>query len=279
MPVTKAMVKKLFPPREAWSHKGDYGRLLVIGGSRLYSGAPALAALAALRAGAGVVKVLAPRRAADIIASFAPDLIAFPVRGDFLNSWHLPDAFRLLEEADAAVLGGGVEQRRETAMFAEKFLEKNRKPVVVDADAIQVVGNRKDLAHEKMVITPHAQEFFQLTGVQPTDLVKERMGMVERFAKELGCTILLKGAVDVISDGKHTLANETGTPFLAKGGTGDVLAGVCGALLARGASPFEAGCAAAWMNGTAGQMAAKGRGEGLLASDLLPYLAQAILGK
>jgi NAD(P)H-hydrate epimerase len=269
MEVTKRFVKKLYPKRPAWCRKGDCGRLLVVGGSRNYTGSPALVALAAIKAGADWVDVLSPSRPADIAASFSPDLITHPQRGDFLNSWHLKDAVSLSRKSSAVVIGNGLGRRKETEIFITEFLRKVSVPVVIDADAIHAVSKKEILLKNSFILTPHSYEFFLLTDKQPTDNIKERTGMVQRFALKLGSTILLKGNADIVSDGKRTGTNRTGNPFMSKGGTGDTLAGICGALLARGAEPFEAACAAAWINGAAGDLAAKEFGESMMAENIL----------
>ena len=269
MLVTKTLVKKLYPPRPEWSHKGERGRLLVIGGSKTYSGSPALVALAAIKAGVDWVDIFSPKRAADIGATFSPDLITHPQRGDFLNSWHLNEAFFLAKRDTAVVIGNGLGRRKETENFIVEFLKKAEKPCVIDADAIHAIAKKEFLIKNNFVLTPHSYEFFILADKRPTDNVSERQGMVQQFAKELGCTILLKGHVDVISDGKRMAINKTGHPTMSKSGTGDCLAGICGALLARGADPFEAACAAAWINGSAGELAAKEFGESLMASNII----------
>lgn len=269
MLITKQFVKKLFPSRPAWSHKGDFGRLLVIAGSKTYTGSPALVGLAAIKTGTDWVDIFSPKRAADIAASFSPDLITHPQRGDFLNSWHLNEAHFLVKRNNAIVIGNGLGRRKETEIFITEFLKNTKKPCVVDADALHILAQKEFLIKQQFVLTPHSQEFFLLTDKQPTDNLSEREGMVQRFAKKLGCTILLKGNVDVISNGKKIATNKTGNPYMTKGGTGDTLAGICGALLARGAAPFDAACAAAWINGSAGDVAAKEFGESLMAENVL----------
>lgn len=267
--VTKLFVKKLFPPRDPWSHKGNFGRLLVIGGSKSYSGAPAFAALAALKTGVDVVDILAPRRAADIAATFAPDLITHPQRGDFLNSWHLHDAFFLEKHVTAIVLGNGMGRRPETEAFATEFLKKTSKPSVLDADALHIIKE----ARSNWILTPHTQEFFVLTGKKLTTDLRERQVMVQESAKEFGCTMLVKGHSDIISNGDQTMLSKTGNPYMTKGGTGDTLAGICGALLARGIKPFDAAAAAAWINGSAGDLAARQFRQSFMASDLISSLS------
>ncbi|MBI4021249.1 MAG: NAD(P)H-hydrate dehydratase [Candidatus Aenigmarchaeota archaeon] len=267
MVVTKAAVRKLFPARKPWSHKGDHGRLLVVGGSKLYTGAPGLVALAALKTGVDLVTVFAPKRAADIVASLSPDLITFPARGDFLNSWHLGDALRLAAKADAVVIGNGLGDRRETAIFIEQFLEKADRPCVIDADAIRVAAKRPLRADA--VLTPHAAEFVALTGDRPPEHEKDRLSLAQAAASRFACTVLLKGHVDVIASPERTATNRTGNPFMTVGGTGDVLAGICGGLLAQGAEPFAAASAAAWICGAAGDQAARRLGVSLRAADVI----------
>jgi hydroxyethylthiazole kinase-like uncharacterized protein yjeF len=274
--VSSGMVRGLFPKRKEWSHKGDFGKLLVVGGSEKYSGSPALAAMAAYRTGADLVTVAAPERAANIIASFSPDVIAYPLRGDFLDSRHTKVLLELAKECDALVIGGGLGRHGETDKAVLGFLKNIRIPCVIDADAIHALARQKETIREKWVITPHPKEFRALTHEQPRPDTEDRARLVKYFASKLRTTILLKGNVDMISDGKGVFINRTGNPFMTKGGTGDTLSGVCGALLARGASPLEAACAGAYINGLAGDLAAKEYGEGMLASDMLKFIPRAI---
>jgi len=269
MLVTKSQVKKLYPPRSQWCHKGEHGRLLVIAGSKYYSGSPTLVAMAAARSGVDWVDVFSPKRAADITATHSPDLVTHPQRGDFLNSWHLKNALTLAKRNSAVVIGPGLGRREETEAFVTEFLRENEKPCVIDADAIHFVAEDKRLIRSNYILTPHANEFYLLTGIRPKDSAKDRQKTVHQFAKKLGCTILLKGNVDVISDGKKTAVNKTGHPVMAKAGTGDTLAGIAGALLARGSRPYETACAAAWINGAAGELAARELGESFMSHNIL----------
>jgi len=275
--VDKKLIKKIFKPREKWSHKGDFGSLLVIGGSKKYSGSPAFNALAAYRTGVDLITIAAPRRAADIIASFSPDLITYPLEGDHLNESHLDDIFVLAEDSDAVAIGGGLERNEETLTTVKRILKGLTSPCVIDADAIHAVATDKKVLRKNFILTPHSHEFYILTGTKPD--VKNRVALVKKEASKLGCIILLKGYIDVISDGKQVAINETGNPFLTVGGTGDTLTGVCGALLARGIDPFEAACAASYINGKAGDLAAKRYGEGLMASDLIDEIPNVIKRK
>jgi len=266
--VKQSILKQIYKPRPEWSHKGDFGHLLVIGGSKKYSGSPAFNALAAYRSGVDLVTVAAPKRAADIIASFSPDLITHPLDGDYFDEGHLKEILELAKGAKAATIGGGLERNKSTMSAVRKFMKKVNIPCVIDADAIHAL-NKKVVIKRNFVITPHSNEFFLLTGIRPEPNVERRIDIVKNVATRVGCVMVLKGHVDVISDGMRTAINNTGNPYMTVGGTGDTLTGICGALLARGVDPFEAACAACFINGMAGGLAAKKYGEGLMASDLI----------
>ena len=283
--VTKNIIKKLYPERPQESKKYDLGLLLVIGGSEFYSGSPALSALAAFRAGVDMVRVIAPKRAADIIASFTPDLAAYPLPGEFIQEKHLATLISQTESAKvvsggrmAVVIGGGIGRTAETQKVIFDYLSHVSVPVVVDADAIHAVSKKPEIISGRpFVITPHTFEFYVLTNHEVYKLpYEEKIKAVQEEAKRFKTTILLKGRTDVISDGKEVALNKTGGPFLAVGGTGDTLAGICGALLARGAIPFEAAQGAAYINGLAGEHAGKKFGDSLMATDLIASIPEVL---
>ena len=268
---------EIYRKREKEVHKYDFGSLLVIGGSKVYSGSPAFNALAALRSGVDLVEVCAPKRAADIIAGFSPDLITYPLKGDFIKKEHLKQIYKITKNKTSAVIGGGLGREKETFKAVNEFLSKVDLPCVIDADAIYAISEKIEIIKgKKFILTPHAFELFILTGEKVSQSLKEREKQVKTFARKLKTTILLKGNIDIISDGEQTYLNKTGTPYMTKGGTGDILAGVCGALLARKVKPFEAACCAAYLNGKAGEIAGRKFGEGLLASDLLDEIPEVI---
>ncbi|MEM7819227.1 MAG: NAD(P)H-hydrate dehydratase [Candidatus Aenigmatarchaeota archaeon] len=273
MLITKDILKKIYKKRNVWSHKGNFGKLLIVGGSKLYSGSPTLAALAAYRSGCDLVTIMAPERAANIIATFSPDLITYPLKGDYLNKNHLKEIFSLAKNYDAIVIGGGLCKNKETIFSVNKILKRISIPIVVDADAIYAIKNKLD---KNFVLTPHAHEFFVLSGIKLKNNINYMKKIVKDTAKKFECVILLKSHVDIISDGKKVALNKTGNPFMTKGGTGDTLAGICGALLARKINPYYAACASAYINGKAGDLAAKKYGESMLASDLLNEIKDVI---
>jgi len=258
--VTKNILKNIYKARPADVRKYDYGLLIVIGGSEFYSGSPALAALAAFRAGVDMVRIIAPKRAADIIASFKPDLAAYPLEGNYLNKSHLSTLLSMTESAKAVargntavVIGGGMGRSEEVQEAILEYLSQVSVPTVIDADAIHAVGKKPEIALGKpFLFTPHTYEFFVLTGKEIYKLpFEEKIKMVQEEATRLQTTILLKGPTDIISDGKEIALNKTGSPYLTTGGCGDTLAGICGALMARGIDPFTTAQAAAYINGKA----------------------------
>lgn len=270
-------LRKIYKKREKEVHKYNFGSLLVIGGSKIYSGSPTFNALAALRSGVDLVEIAAPERAANIIASFSPDLITHPLKGDFLKREHLKQIYKILENKTGFVIGGGLGREKETFKAVQKFLSEAKLPGVIDADAIYAVAEKPEIVREKnFVLTPHAYEFFILSGERVLDDLERRKNKVIKVARELKTTILLKGNIDIISDGNKIYLNKTGTPYMTKGGTGDTLAGICGALLARKVNCFESACCAAYINGRAGELASKKFRESFLASDLLNEIPRVI---
>ena len=280
--VTGDILKEIYKERPSNSKKYDFGLLTIIGGSDFYSGSPALSTLAAFKAGVDMVKVIAPKRAADIIASFSPIMAAYPLEGKWLTKEHLAVLLSMTESAKdvsngktAVVIGGGMGRTKETQETINEYLKQVSVPVVIDADAIYAINQNKEIINgKKFLFTPHSYEFFILTGRQVYNLPdEERIKIVQEEAKKLGATILLKGMIDIISDGNEVALNKTGSPYMTDGGTGDTLAGIAGALMARGIEPFLAGQAAAFINGSAGELAAKKLGESMTSADLIEEIS------
>lgn len=247
------------------SHKGQAGRILIIGGGA-YSGAPALAALAALRTGADIVTVAAPSNVASTIASFSPDLIVRCLSGQRLCSDDLPLITKLVCQHDVIVMGMGLGNEEGVERTVRKIIPLCKK-LVLDADALLAVEGTK-YTTSKIVITPHAKEFSRIRKVETASDMNKRIEEVITFSKENDLVTLLKGKVDIISDGRKVMLNRTGNAGMSVGGTGDVLAGITGALLAVN-SPMKAATCAAFINGTAGDLAFKDKGYGLLATDVI----------
>ncbi|SHH21868.1 bifunctional ADP-dependent NAD(P)H-hydrate dehydratase/NAD(P)H-hydrate epimerase [Halobaculum gomorrense] len=258
--------------RDADSHKGDNGEVLVVGGGP-YTGAPALAARAALRAGADLVRVACPVPVAREIQGYGPDLIVRGFDGDRLAPRHVADLLDRAADQDTAVFGPGLGSDDATLEAVAEFLAGYDGRAVVDADALQVVPEVDTEA--ELICTPHQGELRTMGGETARDW-RERADLVREFAGELGHTLLVKGRHDVISDGAETRVGRTGNPGMTVGGTGDVLAGVTGALAAQVDSSLQAAALAAWANGRAGDAAADEFGDGLAASDLPDRIPQAL---
>ena len=272
-------VVTILKPRRPEAHKGDFGRLLIIGGSETYSGAPALAALAALRVGVDLVYIAAPRDTAYAISSLSPDLITLKLEGDHLNMENLPVVKRFLEKATAIIIGPGLGLHRETQEAVNsliKDVEERKIPMLLDADGLKAFSESKRRLDTSVVFTPHAGEYRILTGKSLPESLDERAEMVRMAAQDLDAVLLVKAHVDVISDGYRTKLNLTGNPGMTVGGTGDVLSGIVGAFLAQGIEPFEAAVAGAFINGAAGDFVKAEKGYHIVASDLLKWIPKII---
>lgn len=256
------------------SHKGDNGRVLVVGGGP-FLGAPYYAGMAAYRTGADLVHVATPTDAAAALRTWGPELLVHEAGPDAsLTEESIPSILALLPRVDSVVLGPGIGVRSETREAARTLLDSICKiglPVVVDADGLDALDDTLLATWgRQLVLTPHGKEFQDLTGRAPT------AANVTRFAKKFGVTVLRKGTVDVISDGHQTRRCTRGDPTMTVGGTGDLLAGIVAALLARGAEPFDAACAGAYLLGRAGEETAKRLGPGALSSDMLIEIAHVL---
>ncbi len=274
--VTERYVSGCYPGRHQWDRKGDSGKVLVIGGSIRYRGAPALCALAALRAGADIATVAAPESVSDVISSFSPNIIVEPLAGDYLNREDVRRLSVIAKRFDSVVIGSGLGRMAGTRDAVHDFLSGLKKPCVIDADALHLVSEDKKLLRKGWVITPHAGEFLNLSGHAPGKSVPQRQKLASAFSAEFGATVLLKGYKDVIAEGRSVMVNSTGNPYMTVGGTGDVLAGICGAFLAMGMKSLDAAACAAFVCGAAGDMAADEKGAGLLATDVIESLPEVL---
>ncbi|MFW5919225.1 MAG: NAD(P)H-hydrate dehydratase [Halanaeroarchaeum sp.] len=255
------------------SHKGDFGRIMVVGGGP-YTGAPALAGRAALRAGADLAYVSAPETVADEIQGYSEDLIVEPLTGSRLRPEHVDELLDRADDRNVVLLGPGLGDADSTLSAVRAFLESYEGTAVVDADALSVVPD-VDTA-SSLVCTPHQGELAEMGGPRSDDW-RDRASGVEAFAAEIGHTLLVKGAYDVVSDGDVTRVNRTGNPGMTVGGTGDVLAGATAALVAQ-VDATDAAALAAYANGLAGDAVVGEDGFGMLASDLLAELPTALWG-
>lgn len=267
-------VLSILPDRRADAHKGDFGKLLLLCGSRGYTGAAALAAMGALRSGAGLVFLGVPESIYAIEAVKLTEAIVFslPEEDGKLSAAAVPEILERLPGMDAVLVGPGLGQSAGTLEVVKAVLNRFEGSVVVDADGINLLCAHKDVLRGRAaptILTPHEGEFARLGGVTGSG----RAAAAEAMARDLGCVVLLKGHETVITDGAATYLNQTGNPGMAVGGSGDVLAGILTGLLGQGIAPLEAAACGAWLHGAAGDLCAEAMGQyGMLPSDMVSVL-------
>lgn len=266
--------------RDASGHKGTYGKVLLIAGSRGMAGAAGLCGLAALRGGAGLVTVACPEAIADVVAGYEPSYLTLPLECD--DQGRIVDsaaASILNREWDAIGVGPGLGQSDSLGRFLETLLSHAPCPVVVDADGLNLLVQRLPALSDRSaasILTPHPGEFSRLTGKLIDEIQQNREELAMEFARRHGVVMVLKGHQSVVTDGDQAVLNPTGNPGMATGGTGDVLTGLITALLGQGLDAYDAARLAAYLHGDAGDIAAELTGEvSLIASDLIDHLPAA----
>lgn len=267
-----AQVGRLLPQRDPWAHKGDFGKILLLCGSQGYTGAAALAAMGALRCGAGLVYLGVPQciYAIEAVKLTEPVVFPLPDQDGMLSAEAVAKVQDLLPKMDAVLIGSGLGQSNGTLAVLKAVLRENI-PVILDADGINLLSHHKFLLRGRTaptILTPHDGEFRRLA-----ELGGDRSASAMALAKELGCIVVLKGHETRITDGEICYRNTTGNPGMAVGGSGDVLAGMLVALLGQGLVPLEAAAVAVWLHGAAGDLCAAELGQyAMLPTDLLKAL-------
>ncbi len=267
-------VRSLLPDRAPWAHKGDFGKILLLCGSRGYTGAAALAAMGALRTGAGLVFLGVPESIYAIEAGKLWEPVVFPLpdREGKLSREAIPELLERIPKMDAVLIGCGLGLSEDTRAVVEAVLKTAQCPVVLDADGITQLAAHKHILRERTsstILTPHDGEFARLGGT----ITGDRLACARNFAREWGCILLLKGHRTIITDGQTHYINPTGNPGMAVGGSGDVLSGMIVSLLGQGLAPLEAAACAAWLHGKAGDVCAEALGQyGMLPTDMLEAL-------
>lgn len=272
-------------PRKADSHKGDYGRALLVGGSRGMSGAIAMAGLATLRSGAGLVTLAVPQSVQDVVASSCPCYMTqgLPDENGRFTAAAADEIVVLAENFNVFALGPGLARSNELTAFAQKLYREVPLPMVVDADALFALAEDTSVLEHPggiRVLTPHPGEFARLAGKLPE--TAERAAAAADLARRdsSGRTIVvLKGHHTVVTDGTKFSINHTGNPGMATGGSGDVLTGIITALLCQGLSQFDAARLGVYVHGLAGDLAVAELGQiSMIASDLINFLPRAFRG-
>ena len=271
--LTPSIVKKYIPPRNLNSRKGDNGKVLVVGGSYMYHGAPILSSLAALRTGADLVYTAVPKVNAQASRAISPDLIVIPLADSKLTRGSVNKLLGQIPVGiDSAAIGMGlaVENIEALKLLIKSLIERDVR-LSLDASAL-----RKEILPiikgKNVVITPHSGEFERIFGEKIPSNKKTRISTLERLAKKNSITILLKGQDDIITDGVMTLINAKKTPAMTVGGTGDVLSGIVASMLSRNRNVLESTASAAFLNGQAGKIIQKQFGTHMIASDLIDVL-------
>lgn len=267
-------VLSLLPDRDPWGHKGTFGKILLLCGSRGFTGAAYLAAMGALRSGAGLTFLGVPESIYAIEAVKLNEPVVFPLPDEDgkLSREAIPEILERLPNMDAVLIGCGLGQSEGTFEVVKAVLENAACPVVLDADGINVMAAHKDILRGRQaptVLTPHDGEFARLAG----PVGQNRMASAAGLAKDLGCTVLLKGHETCITDGNTHYLNRTGNPGMAVGGSGDVLAGIIVSLLGQKLPPLEAAAMGAWLHGASGDLCAGEFGQyGMLPTDMVKAL-------
>ena len=266
-------VLHILPDRRPNAHKGDFGRILLLCGSRGYTGAAALAARGALRSGAGLVYLGVPESIYAIEAVKLDEPVVFPLPEEEgkLSEGAIPKVLERLSNMDAVLIGPGLGQSAGIYSVVKAVLERYCGPVVLDADGINVMAAHKDILRGRTaptIVTPHPGEFARLGGKSGS-----RVDAAVDMARALGVIVVLKGQGTVITDGEKVYVNPTGNPGMAVGGSGDVLAGIVASFLGQGIAPLDAAACAAWAHGAAGDICAREIGQyGMLPGDMVEVL-------
>jgi len=271
--LTSSMVKKYILPRKVTSRKGDNGKVLVVGGSYMYHGAPILSSLAALRTGSDLVYTSVPKINAQSTRAASADLIVIPLADSKLTRGAVNKLLGQIPAGiDSAAIGMGLAvQDIEALKLLVKSLVERDVRISLDASAL-----RKEILPivkgKNVLLTPHSGEFYRLFGEDIPNDKKSRISIVEKHAKKNAVTILLKGSDDIITDGKKTLINSKRIPGMTVGGTGDVLSGIIAGMLSRNRNVIESAASGAFLTGLAGKAVQKQFGLHMIATDLIDVI-------
>lgn len=271
--VDSEFVARTIPPRRRDAHKRMNGTVCVVGGSRLYHGAPFLCANGAMRSGVDLVFIAVPASIANSVRALSPDFIVVPLPDGKLTRGSVSKLMSWVPRVDAFAVGPGLgPQKPEAVVHALNEMKGEGRSLVVDADALrsQIIAS---ISGTGSVVTPHSKEFERLFGEELPDDLEGRIKVVHSNARKAKVTVLLKGPTDVVSDGDRIATNDTHSPAMTIGGTGDVLTGITAGLLAKKVPPFEAASAAAYINGSAGVEAVSKLGMHITASDVANEIA------
>ncbi|TFG02665.1 MAG: NAD(P)H-hydrate dehydratase, partial [Promethearchaeota archaeon] len=269
--------------RKVDNHKGQFGRVLVIGGSRNYSGAPAYTSMTGINFGCDLVITYTPQIIGDVLRGYSPNMIVRTSPGDWLNIKATNELLELIDWSNSIIIGPGMGLEKESEdLLVEllKYLQEQKKNFVLDADALKLVKSHLELLKGRLgILTPHEGELRIMTGTElpAYNQIEKRGKIILQLAKKLDVTLLVKGPYDYISDGKVLKINRTGCPEMSIGGTGDVLAGLCACFLTIDNPPFRSACSAAFLNGYLGEYCKNKIGARFTATDMIENLNDSII--
>ncbi|MDL2246049.1 NAD(P)H-hydrate dehydratase [Methanobrevibacter sp. OttesenSCG-928-K11] len=276
--------------RGIYSHKGNNGKLLIVGGSKDYSGAPAIAGLAAISSGSDLVYVTSPDPASLAIKATSPDLIVKGLKGDYLTLDNLDEILEYVDKVDAVLIGPGASLNEETGKLFNVLVNKIKKPLVLDADALKLVDLSLIKDREDIILTPHLFEFKRFFSkvmdeeeinsnnlelsldTYDYDKINENISIFQSIVSSIKGTVIIKGQFDLVVNSKRFKINKTGNPGMTVGGTGDALSGLTTSLLSQGLNAFDSATLAIYLNGRAGDLAMNKQGYGFSATDITDYI-------
>ncbi|MCM8779048.1 MAG: NAD(P)H-hydrate dehydratase [Candidatus Omnitrophica bacterium] len=273
----------LLPYRKSDTHKGDYGHVFVLAGSRGLTGAATLCSLAALRVGAGLVTLGIPESLNPILEVKLTEVMTFPLpetKEASLSFKAKGKVLDFLKKCDCVVIGPGLSRNQETQRLVRFLLKRIALPIVLDADGINALVGYPEILKEiktDLILTPHIGEFFRISGISTEEIKKDKISVVKNFLKNYNIVLVLKGYQTIVAQQGKIYVNKTGNPGMATAGSGDVLTGMMGGFLAQKISPFESAKIAVYLHGLAGDLAKEEKTEyGLIASDILDNIPKAI---
>ena len=272
--------------RDLNSHKGNNGRVLIIGGNKDYSGAPAIAGMAAIGTGADLVYVASCEKSAEAIKSTSPDLIVKSLKGDKLSLNHLDEILAIVNNVDCVLIGPGAGIDGDTLKLFNVLVSKIKKPIVLDADSLKQVDLSLIKNREDIILTPHIFEFksfFNIDYDLKLDIdsydfkkVDENITDFLKITRQIKGCVIVKGQYDLILSGSRFKINKSGNAGMTVGGTGDALSGICAGLFSQSLSSFDAACLGVFINGVSGDRAYDVKGNGFSASDLVSFIGSVI---
>ncbi|MDU5149431.1 NAD(P)H-hydrate dehydratase [uncultured Anaerococcus sp.] len=271
--------KQMMPKRDSDSHKGDYGRIAILGGSEGMSGSVYLSSLAALRSGAGLVYIICPKSISTVLQIKCNEQIILPVNSPnfIFNKLDLANIYKYLEGKDVLAIGPGMGRDNSLNLFISGILNRFSGKIIIDADGLNAISLNKEILHnnKNIVLTPHLKEFERLIGLPISTINEDRCYYAKKFAKKYKVILVLKSEKTIVTDGDRVYINEIGNPGMATAGSGDVLTGVISSFLKR-LDSYDASCLGVYIHSLAGDIASyKLSEDSLIASDIVNNLYEA----